>query len=194
MTSPPDRSDRRLEFERVALPLAPSLRASARRLTRPAEAADDLVQETFLRAYRTFDSFLPGTNARAWLFTILYSIHKNASRKHHTSLGTVSMNAMEERFERGLDFPDPEAHRAVLDNPRLVWDGSEAQQALAALPEPFRAAVALVDLDDLSYEEAAEVLGCPVGTLRSRLFRGRKVLAVGLADWARRTGRRAGTE
>ena len=194
MRFPPDGAERRRTFERIALPLAPGLRAAARRLTRPAEAADDLVQETFLRAYRTFDSFVPGTNARAWLFTILYSIHANASQKQHTARGTVSMNEMESRFERGLEFPDPKAHHAVLDNARLAWDGSEAQRALAALPDPFRSAVVLVDLDELSYEEAAEVLGCPVGTLRSRLFRGRRVLAVALADWARRSGWKAGTE
>ena len=194
MSHASDRTDRRLEFERVALPLASSLRATARRLTRPEDAADDLVQETFLRAYRTFDSFVPGTNVRAWLFTILYSIHANASQRQHTSRGTVSMNVMEEQFERGLEFPDPDAHAAVLDNPRLAWDGSEAQRALAALPDPFRSAVVLVDLDELSYEEAAAVLGCPVGTLRSRLFRGRKVLAVALADWARRKGRKVGPE
>lgn len=194
MSSPSDRVDRRREFERVALPFARNLRAAARRLARPPEAADDFVQETFLRAYRTFDSFVPGTNVRAWLFTILYSIHANATQKQHTARGTVSMSQLEARFERGLEFPDPDAHNAVLNSVRLAWDGSEAQQALAALPEPFRSAVTLVDLDELSYEAAAEVLGCPVGTLRSRLFRGRKVLAVALADWARRTGWKAGTQ
>ncbi len=147
-----------------------------------------------MRAYRTFDSFVPGTNARAWLFTILYSIHANVSQKQHSSRATVSMNEMEERFGRGLEFPDPDAHRAVLDNVQLAWNGSEAQRALAALPDPFRSAVELVDLDEFSYEEAADVLGCPVGTLRSRLFRGRKALAVALADWARRSGWKGGKE
>ena len=193
MSSAHHRPNRRSEFERIALPVASSLRGAARRLTRSPEGADDLVQETFLRAYRTFDSFVPGTNVRAWLFTILYSIHANLAQKQHTSRGTVSMSEMEARFDRGLEFADPDAHRAVLANTRLAWDGSEAQQALADLPDSFRWAVELVDLEELSYEEAAAVLQCPVGTLRSRLFRGRMVLAVALADWARRSGWKART-
>jgi RNA polymerase sigma-70 factor (ECF subfamily) len=176
---------RRTEFEQVALPLASSLRSVARRLTGRREAADDLVQETFLRAYRTFDNFVPGTNARAWLFTILYSIHANARQRQHTAAGTMSIEEMEERFERTVEIADDAALRCILENPRLAWEGSAAEQALAALPEPFRTAVVLVDLEDMTYEEAAGVAGCPVGTLRSRLFRARKALAVALADWAR---------
>jgi RNA polymerase sigma-70 factor (ECF subfamily) len=177
----------RERFEALLLPLLPQLHRFALRLARNPDTARDLVQEASLRAYRTFSGFTPGTNARAWLFTILYSVFVNVYRKAGRE-PVVSMEEMEARFERRLELPDWNAYREIVDNPRISWGPSEVEQALGGLPDAFRAAVMLVDVDELTYEEAAEVMDCPVGTLRSRLFRGRRLLAVELQDYARSRG------
>jgi RNA polymerase sigma-70 factor (ECF subfamily) len=174
-------------FEALLRPLLPQLFRFALRLSRNHDTASDLVQETSLRAYRTFSNFTPGTNARAWLFTILYSVFVNAYRKAERE-PVVSVGELEERFERQLEVPDWKAYREIIDNPRLAWGPTEVEAALGKLPDAFRTAVMLVDVDELTYEEAAEVMGCPVGTLRSRLFRGRRVLASLLQDYARSRG------
>jgi RNA polymerase sigma-70 factor (ECF subfamily) len=171
-------AQRRAHFEGIALPHAPRLRAAAWRWCGQRAAADDAVQETFLRAYRTFDSFRPGTNARAWLFTILYSVCANEHARN--------------RVRRWVPLDEtPESHllreSERRDDPRdFEPNDSEAERELSELPEPFRSAVTLVDLDELSYLEAAVALGCPVGTLRSRLARGRRALAKKLAHLAPR--------
>ncbi len=189
MSEPQDlKSAERSRFEALAMPCLGALRSTALRLTRRAEDAADLVQETFLRAYRTFSNFTPGTNGKAWLFTIMYSIFVNAYRKGRREPETVSLHELEARFERSLDIPDWKAHLEVLQNPNLNLKGSEVEQALQRLPESFRLVVLLVDVEGLSYEEAAAVTQSPVGTLRSRLFRGRKMLALELGDYARRMG------
>jgi RNA polymerase sigma-70 factor (ECF subfamily) len=177
----------RERFEELLRPLLPQLYGFAVRLSRNPETARDLVQEASLRAYRTFSGFEPGTNGRAWLFTILYSVFVNAYRKAARE-PVVSMEEMEARFERRLEPPDWEAYREIIDNPGLTWGPSEVEQALARLPDGFRTAVMLVDVEELTYEEASEVMDCPVGTLRSRLFRGRKLLASELQDYARSRG------
>jgi len=155
---------------------APALRAAARRLVRGAASADDLVQESLLRAYRTFDNFAPGTNARAWLFTILYSVFANTHRRARIERQTVPIEDLETRFDRGLELAQTTAV-APLESVLRSEDLAQLERALDALPEPFRSAVLLVDLDELSYEDAAAIMTCPVGTLRSRLFRGRRALA-----------------
>jgi RNA polymerase sigma-70 factor (ECF subfamily) len=158
---------------------------TARRLTERQEDAADLTQETFLRAYRTFDNFQPGTNARAWLFTILYSIVRNAWRRRRRFPEERSIDDVEERFGRMLAADDHAVQREPFGP---LAASPEVEQALARLPEAYRAAVLLVDVEELTYEEAATVLACPVGTLRSRLARARKQLFVALHDYARRTG------
>ncbi len=170
------------------MPLTRSLYNMALRLTRRPQDAADLVQETFLRAYRTFPNFTPGTNAKAWLFTILYSIFVNAYRRKEREPEMASIEDLEERFQRSIPVQDLNAHLQILGNLNIDWKGSEIQRELERLPESFRAAVLLVDVEDLSYEEAAAALGCPVGTLRSRLFRGRRILAVGLQEYACKLG------
>ncbi len=175
----------RAEFEETALPVAPALYRTARRLTRRPEDAGDAVQETMLRAYRTFERFQPGTNARAWLFTILYSILTNDWRRRQRKPEEVSLEVVEERFATAIRATGVDAESALLQ--RL--DASpEVDSALKDLPEEYRAAVLLVDVEELTYEEAAAILGCPVGTVRSRLHRARKLLFVALHDYARRTG------
>jgi len=180
---PPPRGDRRAEFEELALPALRALLRTARRLARPPHEATDLVQETFLRAYRTFDNFEPGTNPRAWLFRILYSVAANFADKQRRH-PEVSADDIDTRFAMRAGAQRDE-ELALL----VQFDGSpHIDAALDRLPEEFRSAVLLVDLEDFSYEEAAEVLGCPIGTLRSRLFRGRKHLFLALESYARELG------
>jgi RNA polymerase sigma-70 factor, ECF subfamily len=171
---------RRSAFERLVTPLYSALYRVARRLGGGDDEAPDLVQETCLRAFRTFDAFAPGTNAKAWLFTILYSIAINRGRRRRLEPETLPGDEIDRLFA---------AHIAGQpDGGSRQWTEAEVARAVDDLPEPFREAVLLVDLEELTYEEAAGALECPVGTLRSRLFRGRKLLAISLADYAARAG------
>lgn len=160
---------------------------AARRLSWDDDAAADLVQETYLRAFRTFDSFRPGTNCRAWLFTILYSVHINRWRKAKRELDPMPVEEIEERYSRWVEAPGVEDPLADVTVWGMDWS-RDVEAALASLPETFRSAVLLVDVHELSYEEAAAALDCPVGTVRSRLFRARRLLAAALQEHARRLG------
>lgn len=165
--------------------MVPALYRTARRLSQQPDDAGDLVQETLLRAYRTFESFQPGTNAKAWLFTILYSIQSNIWRRDRRTPQEVSLDEIDERFRRAVTSGTPDAERRLLT--RL--DASpEVDNALRRLPEVYRAVVLLIDVEELTYEEAAAALACPVGTVRSRLARGRKLLFVALHEYAKRIG------
>jgi len=175
-------------FEAAALPFMNALYNKALHLTRNPADASDLVQETFLRAYRTFANFAEGTNCKAWLFTILYSIFVNKYHKAQREPDTISIDELEATYHRELTDPSWDDDFAILAGSELDWQGPEVRQALGKLPEDFRAAVLLVDVEQFSYEEAAAVLNCPVGTLRSRLFRARRVLFVELRDYARKMG------
>jgi RNA polymerase sigma-70 factor (ECF subfamily) len=170
--------DRQEEFEATALPFARSLYSTALRLSGRAEDAMDIVQETFLRAFRTFHNFRAGTNPKAWLFTILRSVTANRHRDDQRRPRLVPLDDLDERF----------AAQAASGSPMLELDMGEVEGALATLPEEFRLAVLLVDVEELTYEEAADVLGCPVGTVRSRLARARRGLAVALHDYAAQSG------
>jgi len=183
----PDRDpdERRRQFEAIALPFTQALYNTALRLTSDPEDAADIVQETYLRAYRTFDNFRPGTNAKAWLFTILYSVFINRRKKARREVGPLPPEELEERYRLFVEAPAGEPGDVEAWGAR--WP-REIEAALRALPEAFRAAVLLVDVQELSYEEAAGVLGCPVGTVQSRLFRGRRLLFAALEDYARRAG------
>ena len=172
--------NKRAQFEAVALPFMKSLYNTALRLTRRPEGASDLVQETYLRAYRTFSNFTPGTNCKAWLFTIMYSIFVNKYRKEQREPESVSLEELEEKFHRSL--------AAAEWDPNIREIGMEVDQALKQLPESFRLAVLLVDVEEMSYEEAAAILSCPIGTLRSRLFRARKLLFLELQPYAQKKG------
>lgn len=180
----PAAGDRAHAFLAEATPHFERLLRVARRLLGDGEDAADLLQETLLRAFRTWSSFRPGTDSRAWLFTILYSIFANRWQQRRRRPTEVSLQDLEERFERELAAPTWEDPLTRLQAGR--HGASEAvDAALAALPSEFAATVVLVDLEELSYEEAARVLGCPIGTVRSRLARGRRLLAALLADYAR---------
>jgi RNA polymerase sigma-70 factor, ECF subfamily len=156
-------------------------------LARSRDDAKDLVQETVLRAYRFFHQFSPGTNCRAWLLTILYNAFRNGYR--HSAREHVAPSA--EDYQRGLEAESsrPEASQS---NPETILFGQvldhEVEQALAALPEEFRTAILLVDVEELTYQEAADVLKIPIGTVRSRLSRGRGIMRQALQNLANARG------
>jgi RNA polymerase sigma-70 factor (ECF subfamily) len=176
----PEGGAKRAAFEAAALPFMQALYNTALRLTADGDEAADIVQETFLRAYRTFDNFRPGSNARAWLFTILYSVFVN---QYHHAKRRPRMESLDE-----LEAPaGPESDITLV----VAWGSRwspEVERALRRLPEDFRTPLLLIDIEGLSYEEAAAVLGCAVGTIGSRLFRGRKLLYAMLQDYAHRAG------
>ena len=179
----------RERFEQEALPLLDPLYAGALRMTRNPADAEDLVQETMLRAYRAFDSFEPGTNLKAWLFRIMTNAYINTYRKRQREPQQVSAEEIEdfdlyqELKYHGTDF-DETPERIVLD--RLV--DSDILEAIDDLPEQFRLAVVLSDIEGFSYAEMAEIMDVPMGTVMSRLHRGRKALQKRLWDIARDRG------
>lgn len=172
------------EFERQSLPFLESLYNTALRMTRNAQDAEDLVQETFLRAYRNFHQFTPGTNLKAWLFRILKNAFINEYRKRRAAPAEEDFAGIEESFESRIDrdragsIPNPEEEALS----RSMDEG--VQRALAALPEDYRMAIVLADLEGFSYKEIAEILEVPIGTVMSRLYRGRKQLEEELLRYA----------
>lgn len=168
------------DFETTALPHLDVLYRVALRLTGDAAAAEDLVQETMLRAWRAWGSFRPGSNARAWLVTILRNQFINAWRARQRAPQQVDVEAIPELPDVG--DPDPEGRFFA----GLVDD--EVLAALDALPPDFREVVVLSDLEGLPYAEVAEALDIPVGTVKSRLFRARRILQDQLRRYALDTG------
>lgn len=179
--------EKRARFEETAIPLMKHVLNAARHLTRREEDARDLTQETYLRAYRTFDNFRPGTNCKAWLLTILYSIFVNRYRKQQREPKTIPVEDLEEKFHRSLEAAEGTGTSEGAGFP-VRWSDPEIASAVSDLPEGFRAAVLMVDVQELTYEEAARALECPIGTVRSRLFRARKLLFTSLEARARRAG------
>jgi len=187
-------SDRRQEFEDVALVHLDSLYNGALRMTRNPEDAEDLVQDTVLKAYRFFDKFERGTNIRAWLFTILTNTYINMYRKKTRQPVMVEFQeeriGAEESAARSLvGLSAPEQADAMLE---LVDD--DVKSAIDSLPDEFRLVVLLADLEDFSYKEIAEIVGCPLGTVMSRLYRGRRLLRKRLREYARSRGYLKGEE
>ena len=174
------------EFEDLLTPILQMAYGTAVRLTRSRSDADDLVQDAALMAFRAFGTFQRGTNFKAWFFRILtnafYSRHRK--EKHEkANLSTDDLPALylyHKTAEAGLAGPDGDPASALLD--RL--DADRVGEALDALPEEYRAAAVLYFVDDLSYQQIAEALQCPVGTVRSRLHRGRRMLQKALWDLA----------
>lgn len=184
---PLDPDAKRAQFEATALPLLKGLYNAALRLTGEVEDAGDLVQETYLRAYRTFDNFVPGTNCKAWLFTILYSVLVNQRKKERRAALALPTDDLEQRYYEVAVATGDLLADAAPPMPDERW-GPEVDRAVRLLPEGLQAAVLLVDIEQLSYEEAAAALDWPIGTLRSRLFRARKQLFVALQPYAREVG------
>ena len=162
------------EFTQQALSHIDSLYGTALRLTRRPADAEDLVQDTYLKAFRSAHQFEPGTNLKAWLFTILHNTFRNRIRQNGRSPVDVDSEAVERASSDGPSEASPEQilTRQTLD--------ADLQAALDALPDAFRQAVWLRDVEELSYAEMAEVLDVPIGTVMSRISRGRRALSEGL--------------
>ena len=173
------------EFSELALGALDDVHRFAMSLARNEADADDLVQETYLRAFRSWRTFLPGSDVRRWLFTICRNVFLRSR----------------EREQRYAPLEDGEGETLKAVERHAAWerDGAEAallrldlkpavERALQALQEPFRSVVVLVDLEDHSYDDASAILGVPVGTVRSRLFRGRRILQEHLMAFAHDAG------
>ena len=181
------KDDLQQRFEAEALPLLPGMYSAAFRLTRNAADAEDLIQETFLRAYRAFHQFEPGTNLKAWLYRILTNTFINSYRKKQREPQTVSDDEVEDWYlysKMTEDGMEPSAEAAVLES----LPDEDVQEALSSLPEQFRVAVLLADVEGFSYKEIADIMGVPIGTVMSRLHRGRKALEKRLWDVVRERG------
>jgi RNA polymerase sigma-70 factor (ECF subfamily) len=174
-------------FEALALEHFDALYNMAVRLTRNPGEAQDLVQETYLKAYRFFHRFEPGTNIKAWLFTILRNTYINAYRKTLRQHQQVDFDQVAPFYidpAEPAEWTDHGSTEGMLRH--LVHD--DVRRALEALPDEYRLVVLLADLEDFAYKEIAEIVGCPVGTVMSRLFRGRRLLRKSLAEFARKSG------
>ncbi len=163
-------------FGREALEYVDSLYGTAMRLTRRPADAEDLVQDTYLKAFRAASQFERGTNLKAWLFTILHNTYRNRRRQDVRSPVDVDSDIVERAVDvRALDQnPEQLLTRATLD--------SNLQTALDALPDAFRQAVWLRDVEEFSYAEIATIIGAPIGTVMSRISRGRRLLYERLAE------------
>jgi RNA polymerase sigma-70 factor (ECF subfamily) len=185
--APPEDPAVRARFDRDVLPLLPNLYGAALRLTRNPQDAEDLIQETYLRAFRGFGGFEEGTNLKAWMYRILTNTFINAYRKKQREPVTVQDDEIEDwyLFDRlGESGVEASAETEVLER---IPD-EDVQRALEGLPESFRMAVLLADVEGFSYKEIAEILDIPIGTVMSRLHRGRKALQKALWETVRERG------
>lgn len=179
-------AEERASFQREALPHMDAVYRFALRLSGSADQAQDLVQDTFLRAYRSWDQYTPGTQCKSWLFTICRNLYLRQRERGQRHDAIVAENAPIDAADGGAVNPlwsavegsDPEGDffSSIVD--------AEVVSAIDALPEEYRTAVVLSDAEGLSYDEIATLLGVPVGTVKSRLFRGRRRLQKVLYDYA----------
>jgi len=174
------------EFEQQTLPHMEVLYNYALRMTGNRDDANDLLQETFLKAYRFWDKFEQGTNLRAWLFRIMKNTYINLYRKESKEPEKVDYDEIEGFYNliRDQNSDDNDLQEKMFG--QLLDD--DVSKALELLPEEFRTVVILCDIEGLAYEEIAEFLQVPVGTVRSRLHRGRKLLYAQLYDYAKKRG------
>ena len=173
-------------FEEIALAHMDSIYKFALRMSRNESDAEDLVQETYLKAYRFFDKFEAGTNCKAWLLTILRNTFINSIRHNKRRQQMVDLSEIEEHGAESLVSvsPEEEVFRDLLDD--------DVSAAMSMLPAGYRTAVLLADMKGLSYQEVADKMDCPVGTVMSRLHRGRRLLREKLRDYVTQHGYVAG--
>ncbi len=184
MTKRDEHRRKLVEFQEIALVHADELYATALRLTKNERDAEDLLQDTFLKAFTFFHRFQKDTNCRAWLFKILTNTFINSYRrksKEREILGADDLRPVEDKLY-------DTARIKLRSNPeRRLWNkviSRDMREALEDLPLEFRMVVVLADLQGFAYKDIAVILGCPVGTVMSRLFRGRKLMRSQLADYA----------
>jgi len=178
-------------FEEQALPHTDALYRTALRMTRNAADAEDLVQEAMLKAYRFFARFEQGTNIRAWLFKIMTNLYINRYRKKMRTPQELSIDEMED-FVLFRQMTDSGAYDPSQPDEQVFGElfADRVREEIDRLPDEFRTVAVLAILESFSYQEIAEIAGLQLGTVKSRLFRGRKILQNRLADYARQAGYR----
>lgn len=174
-------------FEREAMPHVDALYGAAMRMTRAPRDAEDLVQDTLLKAYTHFDGYRPGTNCRAWLFKILTNTFINRYRRRQRErtffVDDDDSRPIAERYEAPALSTDNVIDGTPLERAHELF-GDEVSAALERVPLDFRLAVILCDVYDFSYKDCAEIMDCPIGTVMSRLYRGRRLLRSQLVEYA----------
>ena len=180
----------RSEFSEQAMQYAPQLYSAAVRMTRNAADAEDLVQETFLKAYRSFHTFEDGSNLRAWLYRILTNTFINSYRAKQRRPEETELDDVEDLYlyRRIGGLEAALASRSAEDQLMDMFTDDEVKTALEDLPDNFRIPVLLADVEGFSYKEIAEIMDTPIGTVMSRLHRGRKAMQRELYEFARVRG------
>src|SRR5215217_3212822 len=183
----------RVRFEEDALALADQVYRVARGVSRSKEEAEDMMQETYARAFRSWRSFTPGTNLRAWLMRILTNLNIDRGRRTQRSPDTQPPEEADYYLYNRLSDALPETNPQGGPVLRRLSQ-NDAVDALSAVPHDFRDVVVLVDIGDFSYQDAAQILDIPIGTVMSRLHRGRRILKKELADTVVGDGQSGGGE
>jgi RNA polymerase sigma-70 factor (ECF subfamily) len=180
----------RKDFTNDAMQYAPQLFATALRMTRNKADAEDLVQETFLKGWRAFDSYQQGTNLRAWLFRIMTNTFINKYNSQQRRPQETELDEVEELFlfRRMGAFDQSKMSQSAEDQMLELFTDDEVKNAIEELPETFRIPVLLSDVEGFSYKEIAEMLEVPIGTVMSRLHRGRKAMQKMLYEYAKERG------
>jgi RNA polymerase sigma-70 factor (ECF subfamily) len=178
----------RARFAELAMEYMPALYTAALRMTRNAADAEDLVQETYLKAYRAFDSFSEGTNLKAWLYRILTNTYINSYRAAKRRPEVSDVEDVEDLYLYYRIAPGAGSMRSAEEEVLAGFTDDEVKEAIEALPDAFRIAVLLADVEGFSYKEIAEITDVPIGTVMSRIHRGRRALQKTLADFAQARG------
>jgi RNA polymerase sigma-70 factor (ECF subfamily) len=175
-----------IDFETLAVPHKDALYNFALKMTNDTDEADDLLQETFLKAFKYFDKFERGTNCKAWLYSIMRNTYINDYRREQKLPGKVDYDDIQNFYENIKETEVEYGH--IVEDAFSNTLNDEVTDAISDLPKDFQTIILLSDVEGFTYEEIAEFLSCPIGTVRSRLHRARKMLYSKLYDYAKTTG------